>query len=166
MTTVPAEQKASKPRRDKSAPHQVTGKLKTACDFMIYGNEAGEPLEYDEAAMAAGLTVRAMRMALEKPHVRAYLRQQRAILIASFHSTNPLHIARMRDQSTNQMVRLQAARAIEDMGGEAAATDGRRPMSPGVTIIIGAPTPPAIAVDGRTILPAHQLLERPRDDQE
>lgn len=156
---------ARKPK-DKSAPHQVTGKLREACNLMIFGNDAGEPLEYDEAAKEAGLTVRAMRMALEKPHVRNYLRQQRAILVASFHSTNPLHIARMRDKSSNQMVRLQAARAIEDMGGEAAATDGRRPTSPGVTIIIGAPAPPAIAVGGRTITTPYQLLEHQKDDQE
>ena len=96
MTDLPA---APPSLKAKSAPHQVTGKLREACNLMIYGNDAGEPLEYDEAAKEAGLTVRAMRMALEKPHVRAYLRQQRAILIASFHSTNPLHIARIVNSS-------------------------------------------------------------------
>ena len=155
--------KAATKAKHRSAPHLVTGRLREACLLMIFGDEGGNPLEYDAAAKAVGLTVRGMRKAMDKAHVRAFLRQQRAILVASFAATNPLHIARMRAESQNAMVKLQASRLIEELAGEVAATDGRQPRSPGVTIIIAAPISPPVARVGTTIIAPHQLIEAPKE---
>lgn len=139
--------------KEPAKPYRITGTLKTALDLMVYGNEAGAPLEYDEAAKAAGMTVRAMRMALDKAHVGLYLRQQRAIRLASLGATNLHHLATLRGASSNQMVRLGAARTIEDLAGNGEPVTGARPRQPGIVINIVAPTPaPALAAPTMTLI--------------
>ena len=140
-------------------PNRVTGNLKEALHLMVYGNAEGTALEFDEAAKAVGLTVRAMRMAMEKAHVRAYLRQQRAILIASYSAGNVRQIAGLR-QSSNQMTRLGAMRLLEDLAGNTDPVVGSRPRAPGVVINIIAPgtaqTPPAMTLVGSEIDKPHE----------
>jgi hypothetical protein len=140
----------------RSRPRRVTGALQKACDLMVFGDAEGQVLEFDEAARAAGLTVRAMRLALGKSHVRQYLKSQRSLLIASLSANNVAHLARLRGHSSNQMVRLQASRTIEELAGGIEPTLGPRARAPGVVIVIGAPptvtipqhTGPLIDIDG------------------
>ena len=112
VTTPTAPVDASKER---SAPRRVTGRLKTALDFIVH-----EALEMDEAAKRAGLTTRGVRKAMAKPWVAAYMREQRALLLTELTAGNPHHLRTLRGASPNQMVRLGAVRAIEDI------VDGRR----------------------------------------
>jgi hypothetical protein len=141
---------------------QVTGRLKAALDLMVFGDAEGKILEYDEAAKATGMTTRAMRMALHKPHVRNYLRDQRGCLIASLHSTNVQHVASMRANSANSMTRLQAARMIEDMAQTDAVAAQKSTIAPGITIIIGTNPPPMATfpmIEGRPANTADQQVE-------
>jgi hypothetical protein len=101
---LPAEQRPSKPRR-------VTGKLRVAIDAIVH-----QGLEMDEAAALAGMTTRNVRMALDRPWVRAHLRQERARLVDELTAANPHHLRTMRAGSPNQMVRLAAVRTLEDIG--------------------------------------------------
>lgn len=80
-TAAPSRQKLQV--KTASRPKRVSGALRTACDLMIFGDGKGAPLEWDEAAQQAGLTTRTMRLAMARPWVRAYLRVQREILVAS-----------------------------------------------------------------------------------
>src|SRR5438270_925927 len=56
----------------KSEARQVTGRLRTALEAMVWRG-----LAYEQAGIAAGLTARHMRRALEKPHVLAFLNSQK-----------------------------------------------------------------------------------------
>src|SRR5215468_6510340 len=113
ITTSPSPQKRSS--KYASQPNRVTGALKQACDLMVWGDADGNPMEWDAAARAANLTTQAMRRALQRPHVRAYLKQQRDVFCASVSSSNIAHAAKMRADSPNQMARMQAVRFIEDV---------------------------------------------------
>jgi hypothetical protein len=152
-STVPATTTPRQAER-RSAPRAVSGKLKDACLLLIFGDADGKPLEYDECARQAGLSTRAMRLALGKAHVRRFLRDQRALLVASYAANNPLHVAQLRAASTNQMVRLAAARELENMAGAVEVTNART-MTAGVTIVLTqpqqAPTPPTLTLIGTEI---------------
>ena len=139
-------------------PNRVSGTLRQALDLMVYGDETGAALEYDEAAKAVGMGVRAMRLAMEKAHVRAYLRQQRAILIASYSAGNVRQIAGLR-QSPNQMTRLGAMRLLEDLAGNTDPVVGARPRQPGIVIVIGPPT-------SAPTLPMPALIGSPIDQRD
>jgi len=115
--------------RERTQPGKVTGKLRTACDAMVF---EGRP--YDEAARSVDMTVAAMRKALAKPHVQAYLRVQREVLRTSLCGGNILALAYVRDQTDNQMARVQAVKALEQIGEEQARTAS--PSTPGLVVVI------------------------------
>src|SRR5258708_28610283 len=77
----------------KSARNGVSGKLKTALDDMTWNGTA-----WEHAARKANLTVRAMRMALKRPHVLRYLRAERGVLLASISPENLHALTKLRDQ--------------------------------------------------------------------
>ena len=105
---LPAEQRASKPRR-------ITGKLKVALDAIVH-----EAAEMDAAAKQAGMSTRGVRLAMMKPWCQAYLREQRALLVHELHAGNVHHLRTLRSDSPNQLVRLGAVREIESVA------EGRR----------------------------------------
>jgi hypothetical protein len=136
----------------KTTPNGVSGRLKIALDLMTW-----EGLQWDEAALKANLTVRAMRLALKRPHVLKYLRAERGVLLASASGQNLHALARLRDQEENKAAAVQAARTLEGLaseqfgpvsrgiGGGARAgylIDLSDDQSPGVVIqIINSPAP-------------------------
>src|SRR5262249_24365778 len=65
----------SRPARNKTPKPRITKRVKDAIDAIV---ERG--IAYNEVAAESGLTTRAMRLALERPHVLSYLRQQLKVL--------------------------------------------------------------------------------------
>jgi hypothetical protein len=61
----------------------VSGRLKAALDDMVWNGTA-----WDEAARKANLTVRAMRLAMGRPAVLAYLRRERGVRLVSASTKN------------------------------------------------------------------------------
>lgn len=119
----------------RSKAMRVTGKLKVACDLLAY-----EGMPFNEAAQQAGLSVAAMRSALQRPHVIAYLKAQREVLRASMSGRNILTLAEVRDQTGNQMARVNAVKALEQISDEPMAAPGRA-ASAGVVIVIQTAAP-------------------------
>jgi hypothetical protein len=117
--SLPADQRPSKPGR-------VSGKLKIALDAIIF-----EGAEMDASAKKAGITTRAVRLAMAKPHVIGYMRTQRATLVNELSASNVHHLRTMRAESPNQMVRLGAVRTIEDIA------DGRGGRGSSVNVNVG-----------------------------
>jgi hypothetical protein len=111
---------------------QIRRKLKAALDGMIWSG-----LPFDEAARAADFNVRAMRKALERPHVRNYLRTQKQVFRESVSAAN-IHRAReIRDQTENQMAAIKAIQVIEQIGDvDAARGNAGEPTMPGLVIRI------------------------------
>lgn len=137
----------------KSAPKQVTGKLKIAIDAMTWRG-----LPYDEAAKAAGLTTRALRMALQKEHVLRYMRSQRRALLASEGPRTIIRLADLRDQNDNRNAAVAASRTILSMADDDArrAGPGHGATQPGFVIIIrgdhpDTPPPQPIMIEGSAV---------------
>jgi hypothetical protein len=97
----------------KTVRNGVSGRLKAALDDMI---ENGTP--WDEAALKADLTVRAMRLALKRPPVLKYLRVERHALLARMSPQNLHALAKLRDQEENKAAAVTAARSLEAMASE------------------------------------------------
>lgn len=126
LPTIPAA------TADKSRPKQVTGRLKAAIDLMTW---QGKP--YDEAAKAAGLTTRALRMALEKDHVLRYMRSQRRALLASEGPRTIIRLTELRENSTNMNAGVAACRTIMSIAAadEHRAGPGHGATQPGFVIV-------------------------------
>jgi hypothetical protein len=128
-------------RRDRSASGRVTGRLRHALDAMIWEN-----LTDNEAAVKFKISVQAIRLALKRPHVLAYLKQQRQVLHAREFARNSHALIEVRDQKANQMARVAAVRALEQSDAQAMPFIGK--PAPGFVIVVNTqgaapPTPPA-----------------------
>jgi hypothetical protein len=97
----------------KTRPNGVSGRLKAALDDMTWNGTA-----WEEAALKANLTVRAMRLALKRPQVLRYLRAERGVLLASASSQNIHALARLRDQDEHRTAAVQAARTLEGLASD------------------------------------------------
>lgn len=131
-TTERPRQPAKQADDDKpSRPLRVTGKLRTACDYLVH-----EGLHFDEAARKANLSVRAMRYALSRAHVVAYLRQQRDVLRESMCGANLWALADVRDQRDNHNARVAAVKQLEQMGETNSRAGSGVSQTPGFTIVL------------------------------
>lgn len=93
-----------------------------------------EGLPFDEAARKQDFTVRAMRYALERPHVIRYLREQKQVFRASASSQNISRLVAIRDQGSNAMAQLGAIKLLEQVDEQEERKGAVR--TPGVTIVI------------------------------
>lgn len=123
LDTTPSERKAAPVKR-------LGNKLRAALDAMVWDN-----LQFADAARKADLSVRAMRMALSKPHVVAYLRAEKEVFRASLSSGNLHTYLDVRDNCPNGMARIQAANALERLE-EREQVGGARQSGPGLQIVI------------------------------
>ncbi len=119
---------------ERSLPRRVTGRLKLACDLMIWGGANGLALDWDAAARQVGLRTRTMRVAIQKPHVRTYLNEQRRALLVCASAQNISRAVAIRDQDANRMAALGAIKLLE--GGADPRTDNGPVTTPGVCIQI------------------------------
>ena len=114
--------------RNKTPPLRITKRVRDAIDVMV---EQGLP--YADAAAEIGITTRAMRLALEKPHVRAYYQAQCHVLRGSTTARNIHRLCEIRD-AENNMPAVNAIKALEQLSDE--QTNTKQTTSPGVTIRI------------------------------
>lgn len=128
QTDKPAQLPAIVPKGDKIL--RVTGKNKAAIDAMVW-----EGLKRSEAAAKAGLKDHALYVALTKPHVKAYYSQQLEVLRTSERARNIHTLAEVRDQTANQMARVQAVKALEQIDDGEQAARGSQTL-PGLQIVI------------------------------
>jgi len=116
----------ARPRNAK--PQRLTPRVKDAITLMVYDGAA-----YNEAAAQVGLTTEAMRLALNKPHVLAHLRQQLQVLRGARSTRNFHRLCEIAD-ADNNMPAVNAIKALE--GLELEQTNNKQTTSPGVTIRI------------------------------
>jgi hypothetical protein len=128
-----------------SKPMRVTGKLAEAIDLMIE-----EGLLWDKAALQAGLTVRSMRLAMQRPHVIAYLKRRRDVFRTSACAANIHRLVEMRDQDDNKMASVTAIKVMEQIGNQQGFEGIGQSVRPGVVIQIltQAPVRTATVIDG------------------
>jgi hypothetical protein len=145
----------------KDGPKAVQGKLKVALDLLVYGHE-GKALDWNEAAQEAGMTVRAMRKALEKPHVQQYLREQKHVFRSSVSAANILVARSIRDDGENDNARMKAISYLDGEGQQQQQhTPGGQVVMPGVVVQVTVNAGPA-PVDDIGIIevnPAHEPVD-------
>lgn len=122
----------------RSQPNKVTGRLKQALDLMVWHN-----LTDNEAAVKAKLTVTAIRLALRRPHVRAYFREQSDVLREREGPRGIHTLIQVRDQLGNQNARVAAVREMRQANEDAPASRGSQ-SQPGLTIVINTVAQPTI----------------------
>ena len=127
----------------------MQGKLVTACRAIVW-----EGQELDQAAKAAGLTTRSVRLALQRSHVIQWMKAEREVFRAYIASQN-IHYAReMRENSENEMAKLGAMKLIEAIGGDEPSA-GVRAQAPGFVVYVQTHGETKIAA-GPVILPARE----------
>ncbi len=168
-TEITAQAAQTIAKRDTDKRRRISGKLKIALDYMTWGDETGRPLPFDEAARKANLTVRAMRLALERQHVRAYLRQARDVFRASISSRVISRLDELAHQDVNRNAAVASCRAILQLEEEA---EGRpqhqQHRAPGFIVWVTS-APPTPQVEGGVVIdvsparPSADLLDNAQD---
>ena len=98
--------------RNSTPPLRITKRVKDAINAMVI-----DKARWDDAAVAVGLSTRAMRLALEKPHVIAYLRKQLDVSRGARQVSNFHRLCEIAD-ADNNMPAVQAIRALEQLKDE------------------------------------------------
>jgi hypothetical protein len=107
---------------------RITKRVKDAIRAMVVDKQ-----RWDDAAVAVGLSTRAMRLALEKPHVITYLRKQLDVSRGARQVANFHRLCEIAD-ADNNMPAVNAIKALEML--EEQQTNNKQTASPGVTIRI------------------------------
>ena len=115
--------------RNKTPKPRITKRVKDAIDAIV---ERG--IAYNEAAAESGLTTRAMRLALERPHVLSYLRGQLKVLRDARTPRNFHRLCAIADAADN-LPAVHAIRALELLSEDQAARRSDTP-TPGVVLNI------------------------------
>ena len=130
---------ADRPKQIDTRVNRIQGRLKAALDKMVW-----DAMDYATAAQAVHFTTAAMRKALQRPHVLAYIRNEREVLRASLSPSNIHRLREIRD-AANNMPAVNAIKVLELIGDE--QPNSNKTTSPGVTIrilnqtaVVAAPT--------------------------
>jgi hypothetical protein len=125
--------------RSERKPHQATALVRKAIDLMVW-----EGHRRDEAAKAVGMLPKSLYNAFRKHHVRQHYREQLQVLRTSEMARNIHALVRIRDQDENKMAAVAAVKLLEKMDRDVVPPGGAGPlMTPGFTIVIEQPRPPA-----------------------
>lgn len=117
--------------KDRSAPLQVTGKLKRALDAMVW-----QALDRAEAAAQSGMSDHGLREALRKKHVKAYYKEQCDVLRTSALAKNIHAMLDVRDQKDNHTARVAAVKMLQAWDQDEQAPAAGMAQRPGVVIVI------------------------------
>lgn len=117
------------PAKPDPANRPPSGRTKRALDLMVH-----DGLTDNEAAVQVGITVTAIRLAIQKRGVRAYLNEQREVSRARICARNMHRLAEIRDKADN-MPAVNAIRLLEQLPDDAAIV-GQAQRNPGVVIIV------------------------------
>jgi hypothetical protein len=110
---------------------QIRGKLRSAIKAMVW-----QGLPRGEAAQAAGMTEHGLYKALRKPPVKAHYLAELEILRTSERARNIHALTEVREQRDNAMARVNAVKALEQLGEQEAHRSSGSVRSPGMSIVV------------------------------
>lgn len=121
----------------------LTPRVRRAVEIMVWDGK-----RFDEAAIEAGLTTRAMRLALDKAPVVAFFKSQQQVLIGSEGPRNIHRLREIREAAPN-MPAVQAIKLMHELGADQQQRNSGASASPGVTIrvVTVVQSAPASAVE-------------------
>jgi hypothetical protein len=112
-------------------PRGLTRAIRTALDAIIH-----DRCTRDDACKRAGITERALYLALAKPEVAAHWNAQVHVLRNAERAANLFALIDVRDKSGNAMARVSAAKALELVPEHEAVASRGSQSQPGLTIVI------------------------------
>jgi hypothetical protein len=127
LDLAPAERK---PPAEGSKPLLPSPIVRRAIDAMVW-----EGIPRDAAAKAAGMLPKSLYNAFTKPHVKRYYLDQLEVLRTSERARNIHTLCEVRDQTSNQMARVNAVAALERVEDQAHSAGAAR-QAPGFTILV------------------------------
>jgi hypothetical protein len=128
--TTLATQSQRQPAEHKAEPAlKITRKVRDAITAMVW-----EGLPRADAATKAGISEHGLYKALRKPPVKAYYLRELEVLRTSERARNFHTLCEVRDQRDNQMARVNAVKALEQVDEISERASSIR--SPGVVIQI------------------------------
>jgi hypothetical protein len=152
-------------RSDRKIPpsRRLSTKLKAALDAMVW-----EGLLYADAARKVNLSTFAMRCALDKQHVQAYLRQQRQVFRASLVDEAIHRVRAISQQDENKAAAFNAASRLMSESDQEHSLSTQR-QAPGLVVqIINShmlPSNPSVEpVTTQVIDVAAEPIDTPRDE--
>lgn len=101
------------------------------------------------------MTDHSVRTALNKPHVKAYYLKQLEVLRTSERARNIHALVEVRDQQKNQMARVGAVKALEQLSDEQQASANTQQL-PGLVVVVN--TFPRVSADPPTIDVSQRVL--------
>ena len=127
--------------RNKTPPLRITKRVKRAIELIVH-----EAMPFDQAAREVDFSLRALRLAMNKPHVMQFYKQECEVFRDCRRARNYQRLAQIADDQNN----MPAVNAIKTMMGlELEQTNNKQTnASPGVTIrIVNIATPAQHAID-------------------
>jgi len=121
--------------RNKPHPKRITRRVKRAIELIVH-----EAMPFDQAAREVNFSLRALRLAMNKPHVMAFYKAECEVFRDCRRARNYQRLAAIADDQNN----MPAVNAIKTMMGlELEQTNNKQTnASPGVTIrIVNIATP-------------------------
>lgn len=109
---------------------RLGAKLKAALDSMVW-----DGLPYAEAARKANLTTYAMRCALDRSHVQAYLRSQRQVFRASLTDRATFRMVELSEQDDNRAAAFSATSKLMNEHDQQVSSGNQR-HAPGLVVQI------------------------------
>lgn len=142
VTTTPA---AALPKQATKQPvARINPRVRQALDLMVWDNKSD-----NEAVLQVGISVLYLRAELKKPHIRAFYHGQLKVLRERESSRNIHTLIDVRDQTSNQMARVQAVKALEQLDDVEQSSRGAQSL-PGLQIVIvqgGAPAATPVTIE-------------------
>lgn len=118
-----------------------------------------------EAAAKANMSEHSLYVALRRPHVRAWYLAEIDVLRTSERARNIFTLAEVRDQTANQMARVQAVKALEQLSDDPQHS-GSRVQTPGFVIqIVNHVAGSAVMTEQRPIEPKPLIDNEPVRDE-
>lgn len=132
----------------RSQPGRVQGKVKAAVLAMAW-----EGLTFTEAARKANLSAYAMRLALERSHVQAYLRSQRQVFRSSLTDRATHRLVELSEQDTHKAAAVTATISLMNEHDQSVAS-GSIIRAPGLQIVIVQQSSPSHALPNASVIDA------------
>jgi hypothetical protein len=110
---------------------KITAKVRAAIHNMIWLG-----LKRDAAAEAAGIRDNSLYIALRRPDVKAFYLRELDVLRTSERARNIHVLAEIREQTGNQMARVQAVKTLEQISDAEQQTGRGSQLTPGLVIVI------------------------------
>jgi hypothetical protein len=142
MGTITAPLAASGPRSPTKRPRGIPRSVRAACLKLVWDDD--EQCDLVVAARASGLRPDTLRRWLLRPEVVGLVLRERAAKRLALCARNETILAGIAACGSNEMARVNAVKALEQLDEQAPSSQAANLPTPGVTIrIVNVSSPPA-----------------------